>query len=109
MSPTGNPNDEMKIIIEENGPYIVHGNIPLVRKTQVVLEYGEPLTWQKGEIIPTPADTYKLCRCGQSGNLPFCDSSHYDNDFDGTETAETNTFADRHVIVAGGTRIVVRR
>jgi CDGSH-type Zn-finger protein len=108
MSPTGNASDEMKIVIEENGPYVVHGNIPLVRKTQVVSEYGEPLTWQKGEIIPT-SGTYELCRCGQSGDKPFCDASHYSNDFDGTETAETNTFADRQVIVAGGTRIVVRR
>lgn len=108
MSSIGDEHDEMKIVIEENGPYVVHGNIPLVRKTQVVSEYGEPLTWQKGEVIPT-SGAYELCRCGQSQNLPFCDSSHRYADFDGTETADTDTYADRSVIIEGGTRIVVRR
>ena len=37
----------MWIEVEADGPYIVHGNVPLVCKTQVVSEYGEPLTWRK--------------------------------------------------------------
>ena len=41
--------DRKRIVIQENGPYTVYGNIPLVRKTQVVSEYGEPLTWQTGK------------------------------------------------------------
>ena len=38
--------NKLKIIIVKNGPYLVEGNIPLVKKTQIVSEYGEPLTWQ---------------------------------------------------------------
>ncbi|NJK97199.1 MAG: CDGSH iron-sulfur domain-containing protein [Bacteroidales bacterium] len=28
-----------------------------------------------GNVIETP-DEIKLCRCGKSGNMPFCDHSH---------------------------------
>ena len=37
---------EKKIVVTEDGPYVVYGSIPLVRKIQVVSEYGEPLTWK---------------------------------------------------------------
>lgn len=32
-----------KIIVKPDGPYTVQGNIVLVRKVQVVSEYGEPI------------------------------------------------------------------
>jgi len=97
-----------KIVVEKNGPYIVHGNVPLVRKTQVVSEYGEPIAWKKGETLEA-GETYKLCRCGQSSNKPFCDKTHVQNGFDGTESADTNSTVERREIYAGGTRIVVKR
>jgi CDGSH-type Zn-finger protein len=53
----------------ENGPYLVSG---LVRLTDV-----------DGREIPHP-DPMALCRCGGSGNKPFCDGTHLTNDFDGT-------------------------
>jgi CDGSH-type Zn-finger protein len=103
-----NDKNPRRIIIEQNGPYIVKGSVPLVRKTQVVSEYGEPLTWQKtGEV--EAGKTYLLCRCGQSKNKPFCDDSHLQVNFDGTETAPANTTLERQEIYAGGTRIVVKR
>ena len=97
-----------KIIVEKNGPYIVQGDVPLVCKSQIVSEYGEPLAWKKGETLVTGA-TYKLCRCGQSGHKPFCDDTHLTIGFDGTEAADPALTAERRVIHAGGTRIVVRR
>ena len=96
------------IEVQENGPYIVHGNIPLVRKTQVVSEYGEPIAWEKNEKIVTAGD-YKLCRCGLTTTPPFCDMTHMEEDFDGTETAPTDTFRERSAVIEGGTQIVVRR
>ena len=95
------------IEVEENGPYIVHGNIPLVRKTQVVTEFGEPITWEKTEKMVTSGD-YKLCRCGKTTTPPFCDMTHMEEDFDGTENAPTNTFSERSHVVEGEAHLVVK-
>lgn len=96
------------IEVEADGPYLVHGPIPLVRKVQVVSEHGEPLTWRREATIPT-GDGYELCRCGQSSTWPFCDMTHREIGFDGTETAETNTVAERRIEIPGGAHIVVFR
>jgi len=101
-------NNGKKIVIKQNGPYIVHGDVPLVRKAQVVSEHGEPLTWKKGETLET-SEPYALCRCGQSSKKPFCDGTHAKIGFDGTESADTRVTAERQVVYAGGTRIVVKR
>ncbi len=113
----GNENDQTpqnpKIVIMKDGSYHVHGNVPLVEKTQVVSEHGEPLTWKKERaipvVIPEGKDHYSLCRCGQSGNKPFCDSTHRQIGFDGTETADTRPSKDRRVSYPGGTRIYVMK
>ena len=96
-----------KITGLENRGYRVEGGIPLVRKRQVVSEYGEPLTWEKGETLKT-GSTYELCRCGYSGEKPFCDGTHYEIDFDGTESADTRPTRARQVTL-NGEQIVVRR
>jgi CDGSH-type Zn-finger protein len=101
-------NNDKKIVVRKNGPYIVHGDVPLVRKAQVVSEHGEPLTWKKVEAIET-SEVYTLCRCGQSNKKPFCDGIHAIIDFDGTESADTRVTAERQVIYPGGTKIVVKR
>jgi CDGSH-type Zn-finger protein len=107
MDGKNNSDKLKKIEVEMGGPYIVSGNIPLVSKTQVVSEYGEPLTWKKdGEIAAE--EPYKLCRCGQSGSKPFCDSTHFMIDFDGTEMAPTNTIAERWETYPGSKNIVIR-
>jgi CDGSH-type Zn-finger protein len=97
-----------QILVKKNGPYVVTGNVPLVRKTQIVSEYGEPLAWKKEETIETE-ETYKLCRCGRSQNKPFCDKTHRDFDFDGTETAEITNTAERQRIYTRGTNIIAKR
>jgi CDGSH-type Zn-finger protein len=97
-----------RIIVEADGPYQVQGDIPLVRKRQIVSEYGEPLTWQKEGIVETSGD-YELCRCGASAEMPFCDRSHRYADWDGAEAADTGLTVERQEIYAGGTKIVVKR
>ena len=69
-------------------------------------EHGEPLTWKKEGVLDT-ADVYRLCRCGQSSNKPFCDGTHTLKEFDGSETADTGPIADREVDHAGE-KIVVK-
>lgn len=96
-----------KIVVQPDGPYVVQGHIPLVHKTQVVSEHGEPLTWQKGETLKAP-ETYSLCRCGHSREKPFCDGTHCDVVFEGTETADTQATTARQSPYPGGTHILVK-
>lgn len=84
----------MKIEVTSNGPYEVSGDVPLRPKAPVLSEHGEPLTW-KTEAPLDHAETYYLCRCGQSSNKPFCDGSHAFARFDGTEAAPTEPSSER--------------
>ncbi len=54
-------NGIVSITATENGPYEIIGNFTLMDK------FGNP--------IQVSGATY-LCRCGNSQNKPFCDSSH---------------------------------
>ena len=96
-----------RITVRRGGPYRVEGAIPLVRKTQVVSEFGEPLNWKKESVLTTE-DTYFLCRCGHSSNKPFCDGTHRSIGFEGTESADTNTFEERQKVDERGKGIVVK-
>jgi CDGSH-type Zn-finger protein len=97
---------EFKITVRENGPYVVEGGVPLVRKSPVVSEHGEPMTWKKSDVI-TSDERYTLCRCGLSSNKPFCDGTHRTEGFDGTETADSAPVASRQTDYPG-TQIVVK-
>lgn len=101
------PEKTKRIVVELDGPYRVEGGIPLVRKIQIVSEYGEPLTWKTTERIHTDEE-YSLCRCGHSYTYPFCDGTHGLIGFDGTETAPTDTFEERKRDLPGGTGMVVK-
>jgi CDGSH-type Zn-finger protein len=107
MTLIDNSDNSKKVVIRFNGPYIVSGFIPLVQKTQVVSEYGEPLTWKKEGTIPTE-ETYYLCRCGHSSSMPFCDRTHNGINFDGTEMAPTNRSDERQETYPGSKNIVIR-
>jgi CDGSH-type Zn-finger protein len=104
-----NSNNGMRIEIIEDGPYIVHGNVPLVRKTQVVSEHGEPLVWKRDGAIQTDGGEYDLCRCGQSGNKPFCDGTHVEVGFDGSERATSSATESLQMTFQGGTRLIVKK
>jgi CDGSH-type Zn-finger protein len=103
----GQPAGKKKIKIIPNGPYVVMGGIPLVHKTQVVSEFGEPLTWRKDGGVEFEEEKYYLCRCGKSGIMPYCDAIHREIDFDGTETANTAGPSDT-LETFGGARLLVK-
>ncbi len=86
-------NNDQKIIVSKNGPYQVSGNLPLDKQYIVPDENGYPLEWKKGETYPQK-ESYSLCRCGHSGNKPYCDGTHEKIKFDGTESASREKYAD---------------
>ena len=59
----------------ENGPYLIQGPV------KVVDHLGNVFT------IPAGKNNVALCRCGHSGNRPFCDGSHRDCGFQAGEVA----------------------
>jgi CDGSH-type Zn-finger protein len=98
---------EQQIVVLPNGPYLVYGDVPLVRRRKVVAENGRAVTWETTETFRTE-ETYALCRCGRSASKPFCDGSHARTGFDGTETADTAPTAERQTVHEGH-GLVVRR
>lgn len=53
---------EVTITPNDNGPLLVKGPVRLVDV--------------EGNEFETKQETIALCRCGQSGNKPFCDGTH---------------------------------
>lgn len=86
MNDKKNPNQKQKIVVEKNGPYVVHGELSLAKEMIVPDEFGDPLRWEKGGTYPNQKN-YDLCRCGKSQHKPYCDRTHAYINFDGTETA----------------------
>jgi CDGSH-type Zn-finger protein len=99
------PGPAFRVTVTKDGPYVIEGGLPLVRKSIVYSEWHEPLTWRKDATLEAE-HTYRLCRCGQSARKPYCDGSHVRTGFDGTEAAPIEPSASRRT-VAQGTRITV--
>jgi CDGSH-type Zn-finger protein len=94
-----------KIKVTENGPYLVSGNMPLKRENSVPNKEGIPERWEsRGKIASE--ESYLLCRCGRSKNKPFCDHSHAEAHFDGTETAKNLKFDEQAKTYDGPTLIL---
>lgn len=90
------PNDRETgplVKVMKDGPYLVRGGVPLDEERIVWGPDGEPCRWEKGETYPDK-DSYSLCRCGESKAKPFCDGSHFEAGFDGTETARRDPYLD---------------
>ena len=85
---------EAKVTVCRNGPYLVTGGVPLARQTVVADRDGNSHEWQEGAAYPAQ-ERYALCRCGHSKNKPFCDSTHKQIGFDGTETASRAPYGEQ--------------
>lgn len=56
--------EKIKIEVLKDGPYYIEADVELVDSDGNVIEHkGKP-----GKVV--------LCRCGQSGEKPFCDGTH---------------------------------
>ena len=87
-------NDRMKIKICEDGPYTVYGGIPLTDQILIPDAEGLSTGWNTGRQYPIKEE-YDLCRCGHSKEKPFCDGTHGEIFFDGTETASRKPFIEQ--------------
>ncbi len=96
-----------KIVVVADGPYLVFGSVPLVRKQKILSEEGDSVSWKKTDVLATE-ENYALCRCGRSASKPFCDGSHARLGFDGTETADTRSSVERQRVLDGHGIIVKR-
>jgi len=83
---------DMHIKVTKGGPYQVTGHIPL--DEQIITPVHRHNELRYGRELPQ-ADVYFLCRCGKSGNAPFCDSTHAKIHFTGDEVADMRPYAQR--------------
>ncbi len=95
----------VKIVVSKDGPYLVSGGLPLREKLIVTNEEGESIEYKDGKSYQTPAQ-YALCRCGHSGNKPFCDGTHKKVQFDGAETASRQSYAEQATAIEGPTMVL---
>jgi len=65
---------DVTISVRENGPYKITGPVMIVDAE------GVPFELPAGSAVA-------LCRCGHSGNKPFCDATHRKIGFEAVETA----------------------
>ena len=99
-------NDKIKIRVLKNGPYIVSGSVPLRKMTIQCDNTSIPSDWLMGEKLAT-SETYALCRCGQTKNKPFCDGTHVQVSFDGTELSD-NEFFEKMAKVIDGPELMLK-
>jgi len=89
-----------KILVSENGPYLVSGDFPLEKEISVCDGNGIPIKWKKGKKY-SYKNNCMLCRCGHSENKPFCDGSHLLIKFKGKETADNKKFLEQCEEIVG--------
>lgn len=66
---------DVTIDCRPNGPFLVNGPVKVLDHEGNEFDLGGKAT-------------FALCRCGASGNRPFCDGSHKTCGFDSSETAK---------------------
>lgn len=91
---------EKKIRVIDKGPYIVEGGIPLFSESLHTVA-PESYAWTDRKEWKDLPEPYRLCRCGKSKNMPFCDNSHVRVNFVGAERTTRDTFAERAAVLEG--------
>lgn len=73
----GGPQEELpettEVEPDDDGPLYVRGRLRIVN--------------DQGEVLRDEVGRHALCRCGHSGNMPFCDGTHWQVGYPPTEPA----------------------
>lgn len=65
--------ERFHMTITAGGPYLVFGHPPLRQQFMLPNRDGEIWYFQAGEKYSTESEPTALCRCGHSGDKPYCD------------------------------------
>ncbi|WP_292381343.1 CDGSH iron-sulfur domain-containing protein [Methanosarcina sp. UBA289] len=95
-----NVSNNSKITVLINGPYKVTGRVPLITMEICKDKETDRLIWREVKKYPIK-EQYALCRCGHSGNKPFCDGTHANSHFDGTEAGDFEPFSAGANVIPG--------
>lgn len=94
------PKQKARVVISKNGPYLVTGGVPIAEQIIGTDAAGGSETWDQGTVYEERA-SYALCRCGHSKKKPFCDGTHSEAKFEGTETASRAPYLEQAVVQDG--------
>lgn len=83
-----------KILVTNDGPYLVYGRPPLAQQFIMPNNLGESWYFQEGSHFSTDEQPTALCRCGASKNKPYCDNSHTHAEWNSKCTAPTEGLLD---------------
>jgi CDGSH-type Zn-finger protein len=89
-----------RVTVMPDGPFLVTGGLPLAKEIIGTDRNGIPVKWIAGERFPD-REKYSLCRCGKSGGMPYCDGTHEEIGFDGTETAGNEAYLEQADTLTG--------
>lgn len=98
--------DTFYIKITPTGPYLVYGNPPIDQEIIVPDEQGASWEYRKGLKFNNTGNPVALCRCGRSGNHPFCDGSHINANWDPKETADRKPILEEADVFEGPTLLL---
>lgn len=91
------------IEVSPDGPYLVHGEPPIVQRFIETDHKGISTGYRDGRSFSANG-VVALCRCGNSKNAPFCDGSHKNANVDLSETASFEPLLDGAEITHGPNR-----
>ena len=86
--------ERFHMTITAGGPYLVFGHPPLRQQFMLPNRDGEIWYFQAGEKYSTESEPTALCRCGHSGDKPYCDGSLVRADWDPSLTASEEPLLD---------------